>query len=338
MEAWKQLVEDSLKEPLTMTELHQASLARLKVGLVELEKQWLQSNKYLCGNEITFPDLLAFHLVVQFREFGDLFDLDIGSKLLEWVDRIQSIDSTAGTLSELRDLAKSPAVEQLKEIRTRCAKHRVSTSELKQYERGLLSREPLLRPVVLSGPSGVGKSTLIGLLKQMFPESFSFSVSHTTRKPRPGEEEGVHYYFVSKEQFDELVEQNAFIEHASFAGNSYGTSYHTLEVARSRQKIALLDIDVQGIKTIKQVWNSEKGLRPAFVQIVPPSYNELRKRLVGRGDTSEEAIQKRLVTALNELTYTMQPDFFDYVVVNDDLEIAVEKLARAINDSQLRQK
>lgn len=175
---------------------------------------------------------------------------------------------------------------------------------------------------------------MITLLREQFPDLFAFSVSHTTRSPREKEQHGIHYYFVTKEEFLKLKEENSFIENAEYAGNYYGTSYHTLNVAKENKKIVLLDIDIQGIKTIKQVWNEERGVRPAFIQIVPPSYSDLRKRLVGRGDTAEEAIKKRLETALKELTYTMEPNFFDHIVVNDDLHVAAKKLAFAINETQ----
>merc|ERR1711977_108386 len=153
-----------------------------------------------------------------------------------------------------------------------------------------------LLPIIVAGPSGVGKSTLLRRLLQEHPDRFGFSVSHTTRDPRPGEENGVHYHFVTESTFEELIKENQFIEHAIYNNHHYGTSKQSLENVKKQQKIALLDIDMCGVATIQNSGYSSK-----FVFIEPPSVEELRKRLVGRGDTSAEAIENRINIALDEL-------------------------------------
>ncbi|EPQ56370.1 guanylate kinase [Gloeophyllum trabeum ATCC 11539] len=174
-----------------------------------------------------------------------------------------------------------------------------------------------LRPLVLSGPSGVGKSTLLARLFADFPDKFGFSVSHTTRSPRPGEVDGVHYYFINADKFKQLIAEGAFIEHAQFSGNFYGTSFMTVrEVGRSGRR-CILDIEAQGVRQIKNT-----DLNPVYAFISPPSITALRQRLQGRGTESEASVQKRLATALKEIEYAKQPGAHDVVIVNDDLDRA----------------
>ncbi|KAL2121085.1 hypothetical protein VTJ04DRAFT_5112 [Mycothermus thermophilus] len=176
------------------------------------------------------------------------------------------------------------------------------------------------RPIVISGPSGVGKGTLYNLLFQRHPDTFTLSVSHTTRKPRPGEQDGVHYHFVTKEQFLELKAQDGFIESAQFGDNFYGTSKATIEEQRAKGKTTILDIEVEGVK---QIQASKFPAR--FVFIAPPSEEELEKRLRGRGTESEDSIQKRLKQAKVELEYS-KTGIHDRIIVNDDLEKAYKEL------------
>ncbi|KAL2139240.1 hypothetical protein VTI28DRAFT_5472 [Corynascus sepedonium] len=177
------------------------------------------------------------------------------------------------------------------------------------------------RPVVISGPSGVGKGTLYKLLFQRHPDTFTLSVSHTTRSPRPGEQDGVDYHFVTKEAFLELKAQNGFLENAQFGDNFYGTSKATIEEQTAKGKIVVLDIEVEGVKQIRA-----SGFPARYVFIAPPSEEELEKRLRGRGTEKEESIQKRLKQAKVELEYSKVPGIHDRIIVNDDLEKAYKEL------------
>jgi len=172
-------------------------------------------------------------------------------------------------------------------------------------------------PLVLCGPSGSGKSTLMKKLTAEFQDSFGFSVSHTTRGPRAGESDGVDYHYVSRDTMEQLVKEGAFIEHAIFSGNMYGTSRAAVEKVAVSGKICILDIDVQGVKLIKQ-----SDLEPNYVFIKPPSREALEKRLRARRTESEESLAKRLAAADAEMEYGKTPGNFDIVIVNDDLEKA----------------
>ncbi|KIK93282.1 hypothetical protein PAXRUDRAFT_34144 [Paxillus rubicundulus Ve08.2h10] len=173
------------------------------------------------------------------------------------------------------------------------------------------------RPLVIFGPSGVGKGTLLKRIFAEFPNKFGFSVSHTTRAPRPGETDGKEYHFVTKERFKTLLSEDAFIEHAQFSGNYYGTSIQAVRAVRSTGRRCVLDIDSQGVRQIKKT-----DLDPIYLFISPPDMTTLRHRLRGRGTDSDHAIQRRLSIALSEIQYAREPGAYDYVIVNDDLEKA----------------
>ncbi|TFY83299.1 hypothetical protein EWM64_g709 [Hericium alpestre] len=177
--------------------------------------------------------------------------------------------------------------------------------------------QDFLRPLVLFGPSGTGKSTLLQRLFQEFPDKFAFSVSHTTRQPRPGETDGQQYHFVSRETFHSLLDRGAFLEHAEFSGNLYGTSIQAVQSIADLGKRCILDIEVQGVRQIKAT-----ALNPMYLFISPPSLSALRSRLVGRGTETDSSIEKRLKTALNEISYAKEPGSYDIVIVNDDLDRA----------------
>ncbi|XP_012273491.1 guanylate kinase isoform X2 [Orussus abietinus] len=177
------------------------------------------------------------------------------------------------------------------------------------------------RLLVIAGPSGSGKSTILKRLFNEFPDSFGFSVSHTTRAPRLGEEDGKHYFFTSKEEMQKQIDNGEFIESATFSGNLYGTSKRAIEAVQNAGKVCVLDIDVQGVKQIKK-----SSLEPVFVFIKPPSFNELEKRLRSRNTESEESLQRRLNAALSELQYGEEPGNFHLIVENNNLEEAYEKL------------
>ncbi|KLO12694.1 guanylate kinase [Schizopora paradoxa] len=178
------------------------------------------------------------------------------------------------------------------------------------------------RPLVVSGPSGVGKSTLLKRLFADFPDKFGFSVSHTTRSPRPGEVDGKDYHFVSRDDFLDLLKSDGFIEHAEFSRNLYGTSRRAVEKVHAEGRRCILDIEAQGVRQIKKT-----DLNPVYVFISPPSMQSLKERLVGRATDSEEQVQKRLLTAIEEMRYA-HTGAHDIILVNDSLDQTYDKFKR----------
>ncbi len=183
---------------------------------------------------------------------------------------------------------------------------------------------------ILSAPSGAGKSSLISaLLAQDQQKKMMLSISHTTRQPRPGEIDGVHYYFVSVAEFETLIEQGAFLEYANvFGGNYYGTSLPAIEKNLSQGIDVFLDIDWQGARQIRQKVPSVKS-----IFILPPSLQELERRLIGRGQDSEEVIVQRMSKAMDEISHY---DEYDYVIVNDNFEQALTDLKSILRAEKLK--
>lgn len=181
-------------------------------------------------------------------------------------------------------------------------------------------------PIVIAGPSGVGKGTLVSQLMARYPKLFGFSVSHTTRQPRPGEEDGVHYHFVEKAKMLESISNGEFIEYANVHTNIYGTSYAAVQKVQSDGKICILDIDIQGVQNVKQ-----SALQSKYVFIAPPSMEILEQRLRGRGTETEEKVRVRLENAKTEMDFGATPGNFDAIIVNDDLELAVGELVDKIS-------
>nr|XP_040026377.1 guanylate kinase isoform X3 [Gasterosteus aculeatus aculeatus] len=181
------------------------------------------------------------------------------------------------------------------------------------------------RPVVLSGPSGAGKSTLLKKLLKEYDSVFGFSVSHTTRNPRPGEENGKDYHYVTREVMQTGIEKGDFIESAEFSGNMYGTSKAAVQDVQAKNLICVLDIDMQGVRNIKGT-----DLRPIYVSIQPPSIAVLEKRLRDRKTESEESLQKRLKAAKVDMEFSKEPGMFDVLIINDNLEDAYGELKRAL--------
>jgi len=171
-------------------------------------------------------------------------------------------------------------------------------------------------PLVICGPSGVGKSVLIKKLMRVFPDKFGFSVSSTTRGPRPGETDGTDYHFTTLEAMQKTVDAGKFIEHAHVHGNMYGTSREAVEAVRKSGRVCILDIDVQGAKEIyeKGVWPHTK-----FMFINPPSNQELERRLRGRGTETEEKVLKRLGAATGEIDFSNKVSFFNHKFILDGL-------------------
>ncbi len=174
---------------------------------------------------------------------------------------------------------------------------------------------------VISAPSGAGKSTILHRVLADLP-AVAFSVSHTTRKPRPGEEHGRDYFFVSPEEFASMREKGAFLEAAEVHGNWYGTSRQAVRDLQAQGLDVLLDIDVQGAEQVRAAGNTA-----VFLFIAPPSLAELERRLRGRGTDSEDVIRLRLANARRELLAASR---YDHVIVNDDLDRAVAMVEAVI--------
>ena len=177
-------------------------------------------------------------------------------------------------------------------------------------------------PIVLSGPSGTGKSTLLKKLFAEFPNKFGFSVSSTTRKPREGEVNHKDYNFVTVDEFKRMIANKEFVEWAQFSGNYYGTTIKSVNEVKESGRMCILDIDMQGVKLIKQI----PDFKCKFVFIAPPSIESLRERLTGRGTETEESLSKRLAAATAEMEYAKEPNAHDIIIVNDDLDKAYKQL------------
>lgn len=189
------------------------------------------------------------------------------------------------------------------------------------------------RPLVICGPSGSGKSTMLKRLFDEFPDTFGFSISHTTRAPRFGEENGKHYYFTNKDEMQKQINEGKFIESATFCNNLYGTSKQAVEDVRRLGKVCVLEIDVQGAKQIRKC-----SLDPLFIFIKPPSMSELEQRLRKRKSETEESLQHRLSIVKSELEYGLQPGNFHLIIENDDKDKAYEKLREFVITELNRQR
>jgi guanylate kinase len=181
--------------------------------------------------------------------------------------------------------------------------------------------------VVLCGPSGAGKSTLVARLARAMPE-VRFSVSYTTRPMRRGESHGEDYFFVTPSEFAQLVAEDAFLEHATVHGNSYGTHRGQVQELAEGGSVVVLDIDVQGAALVRAT-----AADLVFVFVLPPSVDELERRLRGRGTDSAEVIAGRLAVARHEMA---QAHLFDYAVVNGDLELATGDVLAILRAERLR--
>ncbi|MBE6022386.1 MAG: guanylate kinase [Cellulosilyticum sp.] len=180
--------------------------------------------------------------------------------------------------------------------------------------------------IVLSGPSGSGKGTIVKeLIKD---EQFLLSISATTRSPRQGEEEGVHYFFKTREAFEGMIAQNELLEYAEFCGNYYGTPKAFIEDSVKNGKDVILEIEVEGAMQIKKIYPEA-----VFIFVVPPSLTELESRLVGRNTEAREVIEQRLARAKEELALYTQ---YDYVVVNDRLVEAIDEIKCIVRAEKLK--
>ena len=181
--------------------------------------------------------------------------------------------------------------------------------------------------IVISGPSGAGKSSVVSRAIAG-REDVCFSTSVTTRSPRPGEVDGREYFFIDRERFNEMVEKDELLEHAVYVSNCYGTPRAFVEEKLVEGLNVLLDIEVQGARQVR-----EKVPEAVKIFVVPPTLEELRRRLVNRGTESAETIENRLVRARQEYG---EATFYDYIIVNDVLDVAAQELAAIITAEHCR--
>ena len=180
---------------------------------------------------------------------------------------------------------------------------------------------------VISAPSGTGKTTLVRLLLSRFP-TLSFSISYTTRLPRPGEVDGQHYFFVSEREFKKSIAKGEMLEWAKVYGHYYGTPLTFVQEKIAAGKDIVLDIDIQGAQAVKK-----KMPEAILIFLIPPSWNELQRRITSRSSDSPEEIKKRLEAAKKEILAARE---FDYIVINDVLEDALKELVSIIQATKAR--
>ena len=182
------------------------------------------------------------------------------------------------------------------------------------------------RPIILSGPSGSGKSTLIGRLSERFPNTFGFSISHTTRQPRGAEKNGVEYHFIAIPEFEAMIADDKFVENAKYGSNYYGTSKSEITRIRGEGQVPMLDIEMEGVKQVQK--DKELGALTRYCSVQAPSLELLEKRLRGRGTDSEEAVGKRLEQARKEMEFAKQEGSFEKILINDEVDRAYEEFEK----------
>lgn len=165
------------------------------------------------------------------------------------------------------------------------------------------------------GPSGVGKGTIISKIISEFGNKIKFSTSHTTRKIREGEKDGINYYFINNENFQEMIEKDEFVEHVTYNGNSYGTSKNELINKYSNESVLILDLDIQGAIKLKKL-----DLKIDFIALVPPSFDILKERLIKRGTENIDQINKRIEIGKRELNEIENLDFIKFKIINNDFD------------------
>ena len=182
--------------------------------------------------------------------------------------------------------------------------------------------------IVLSGPSGVGKGTVRAAIFSKGEQKFVYSISATTRQPRTGETDGVDYFFKTREEFEQMIQNKQLLEYAEYVGNYYGTPLEYVENTLATGKDVFLETDVQGAIQVRELM--PEGV---FIFLTPPDLNELESRIVNRGTDSDEVIAKRMKTAREELELMK---YYDYSVVNDTVDNAVQKIEAIIQTEHLR--
>ena len=182
--------------------------------------------------------------------------------------------------------------------------------------------------IVLSGPSGVGKGTVRAAIFSKGEQKFVYSISATTRLPRTGETDGIDYFFKTREEFEQMIQNKQLLEYAEYVGNYYGTPLEYVENTLASGKDVFLEIDVQGAIQVRELMPDG-----VFIFLTPPDLNELESRIVNRGTDSDEVIAKRMKTAREELELMK---YYDYSVVNDTVDNAVQKIEAIIQTEHLR--
>ena len=182
--------------------------------------------------------------------------------------------------------------------------------------------------IVLSGPSGVGKGTVRAAIFSKGEQKFVYSISATTRLPRTGETDGIDYFFKTREEFEQMIQNKQLLEYAEYVGNYYGTPLEYVENTLAQGKDVFLEIDVQGAIQVRELMPDG-----VFIFLTPPDLNELESRIVNRGTDSDEVIAKRMKTAREELELMK---YYDYSVVNDTVDSAVQKIEAIIQTEHLR--
>ncbi|KRH79488.1 guanylate kinase [Ferrovum sp. JA12] len=180
---------------------------------------------------------------------------------------------------------------------------------------------------IISAPSGAGKSSLVNALIKD-DSQVCLSISHTTRLPRPGEENGKEYFFVTRDTFSALIKQDMFLEYAEVYGNFYGTSAQVIRDQLSQNKDVMLEIDWQGARQVKKIFPNAIS-----IFVLPPSIDTLKHRLVGRGKDSEEVINQRLEAARDDISHEAE---FDYAIINENFNLALEELKAIVRSQRYR--
>jgi guanylate kinase len=243
---------------------------------------------------------------------------------LKWANRI-SVSKTSGKEDRPAVPRRSDGFDELLDF-----KYLKKTIDAWQRP---LPLEYLSQPLVIAGPSGVGKARLAKQLLKDYAKFFRKVVTHTTRSPRNDEQEGVDYHFVDVPTFEAMVARGDFVEHACVHGNRYGVSVAAWQNVTAMNKISILEVDVQGIQRIKEV-SKEKQLSPRILFIQPPGGETemLRLRLLERGTEATEDIELRLRNAEVEIKRANEPGFVDFIITNDDLGTASNTLFRRVRD------
>jgi guanylate kinase len=255
---------------------------------------------------------------------------------LRRISRTRTITTTQFSLST--QLPMSSSIEQERKVPVNSLR---SFHSSRSHANDSDSDTLVLDPLIVCGPSGVGKGTIIEKFMREFggSEHFGFTVSHTSRSPREGEADGVHYHFSTVDGMRDLLQREHFLEHAEVHGNIYGTSWSSIKSIQADGFRGLLDIDTQGVKRIKTLEDSTDGeqqqqflLKPKYIFIAPPSIETLKERLMGRKSESEESLQRRIGNAKAEVTYGLAEGNFDAIITNDDLEQACRDFDRTVRD------
>jgi len=246
--------------------------------------------------------------------------------------------TTKWALSALSAPNPDPMPSRQRPIRIETSMFGSSSSTPKQHD------DKTLKPLIVCGPSGVGKGTIIEKYMSELggKEKFAFTVSHTTRNPRPGEVNDVHYHFTDIPSIKSSIARDEFLEHAEVHGNWYGTSLKSLSfVQEAENKLPMLDIDIQGVKSIK-AWEEKQSLGEVsddipkldakFIFVAPPSLDTLKARLSARGTETPESLERRTKNAFDEVEYGMEEGNFNAIIVNDDLDEACQRFSDAIDE------